>query len=746
MANTKKSYAINRLLYRARLDRHETLKRAAHSMHMHRLRLKLIENGYLDVPKKLQQRFIDHYHLPKNFFTVNSTYSEPIKEDLEKKKDIIRIRKLANSRRLRVFCGITIGVSLVTLALGIFYANRNARAPREAWSKDFITFRQEIMKHGITGYSKSFNDNYYYVPNENKYTFELNVPDYGLVELDGEIQTILYEKEVNAADTNIYCKFTTPESSNEIEHAPSFTIVMEATCYNKKKIVFISYIEENMTGAITVPSANCIIEDRGKFNLRPFRYNRATRSDYIAQVGDKHYEKLRICMEQLLPQFIEKYNNDYLPSFPYLQYKDFYDVIDDIGVISRNYILNLRLGFHMTLSSALVFAFTNALMFLSFAVPANKKVEISENVNMASGNSKEGINFSASSLALPGRSHVNDIKVPLIFPEFFLRFLGLSIILLFAVALNLSVYWQLNISMIVPNATITAISNLSSNMLIAGTTLLFFLRLDVFSRKNRVDLLTNIFWYFIYGLGFYVIEVVLYSTFMREFANTQNMLTKLGYFIATYLPGNIFWNLTIYFVIFYFLFITPARFQNKPHSSLVKFRCCSLIPTAVLIFSFIFTYVISPMTNAPYILTCAFSTGSLAISLFALLYMYTTYFFQVYCIRRYGKDVATIYFYSKRFSFTKNVYASIIITLIVIADLCFHFLMPNNVLGLGNSWMIMVLVPLILFYFPHIGSRSARWDNVCEQLYSLFYLGAYLGAAIQVLTLFDMSALLELIH
>ncbi|MCQ2793940.1 MAG: hypothetical protein MJ207_00995 [Bacilli bacterium] len=715
--------AVNLCLYQERVKRGQSLKVAAHGIGINKIRLNLIEKGYLAVSKKLEPKFIKYYGLAPDFFTKHSNYVEPLKDKQTKPTKPSKMNKVLTHKATKWVLGGLMVVTAVTLGVGIYLNYEPYIHPRAPWTENFTTFHEKFMNDEDT-YEDSgdlvlFDHRYVNVYEKEKYSEGHTL----------EVTAALYGNDNNSSNTNFRFDYYIPDEGINDSLANA---VFQVLCYNNHIIAFTDYV----TDEISVSAATCFIEN-DEYNLRPFFYTDVNGELKKALPGSLIHQEVSDFIKSNLPGMFAVYSRNVLAKKGWA-YTNINDLLRDIQKISKAYVKNVGLAFDMTLYSALILALSACMLGLSLmTVRRSKKATVAIN--------KSNDKISAAAIALPSRSLPNDTRVPLVVPEFALRIIGIAILALFAVSLNLAIFWRLNVDFISVPERVDRLQNLSSNILIAAITLFFFLKLDIYHKKSQKELASDVFILFMGGLAFYIVEVVLYTTAVREFSYSANIFNSLFVIITTFLPGNILWNLMFYSLIFYFLFSTPEKYKNQP-AKILRFRLLSLLPTLFLLFALIYKIVIEPVAPAPYFISVIFFTKGVLMTLFAIVYLYGIYFLQLHYRHKYGDSNASLIFESRRYAFAKNIMASSIIVVLFLIDLLFRFIMPDNVLMLGNNWAIILLVPFIMFYHPHLGKRSNKLDTLFLALYALFFAGAYLGAINQILSLFDFTELVEILH
>ncbi|MCQ2792084.1 MAG: hypothetical protein MJ208_01015 [Bacilli bacterium] len=710
----KESRSINKALYEIRIKKELSLKDASKKLAISKLHLDLIEKGYLKVSNRLEPRFIKEYHLAKDFFDTHSTYIEPTNNVVDNPEATNKFRKIVSSLKARIIMGVLAAGSIATLIGGILTSNKIYNDPQEAWTEKFKTLRNAVLTDPERDEQVDIliGDTYYVISNTS---------------YEGDaFETYVYEKELNA-------QYTSFKLEKNYDLSDDKFLEFKIVSYNKRIIAFTDFINEKYS----VEDAVCFIEGKDNFNLRSFTY-KVDEEIHNAEINDPTYNELNTVIKQELGPLLNKYNENVLAQSHY-GYTDIYEATEDIRKISYNYVYRFDLGYDLKITGGIILSIVGCCLILSFIIKPKIKLKIKHK-------NEPAVQFSIAGVSLPARDLPNDTKFPLVMPEFALRIIGLVAILLFAIGLNIATNWRINGNLFekAPE-NIVRLQELSSSFLVIGTTLIFFLKMDLFYKKTTKELLTNIFVLFVFGLVYYTVEVTIYMTFATEYSASGTVLGAIMSILTMFLPGNIIWNLMLYSCIFYFLFTTPKRMENYPHKIMI-FRLYSLIPTLLLLLAFIFKMFIEPKVDVPYYISCIFFTKGILITLFAITYLYALYFLELYYRFRFGDETAKVYFYSKRFALVKNMVACVIIAILFLIDVYFMYKMPDNRLNLGTNWPIIFLVPIIFFYRPHIGKRNKKWDTAFTLLFILFLAGGFIATISQVSSLFDFSQLREILN
>jgi len=709
---------INTTLYNARIKKGVSIKEAAKSLAVSRLRLSLIEKGYLNVPNRRQYYFINYYKLSENFFKTHSTYVEPLEKDEINYKELKQNAKKLAKKKIRIFSYISIFSSLCCIAFGIYANNRKFISPRVSWTQNFTEFTDKVKKTGNREASILEGDFIYKVSDPE------NIPtESGVYEVKSNAVTV-YEKDFNSEHTNIDSIIKTVQRIDD----KTVKTLEESRFYsfgsNKKKVIYFYY--NNPSIDLEIPSALVIVsKDNKNYTLRPFQCVTKGKRIKVLEGTDLYNQVSEILKNKLSSAY---WNIDSFLINHELVYLSANELMSDVQKISRDYTLFARLG----ISFISIFSFIGCIFLVLLFLSYYSKYQLKHPAPKLSKETKEILNYEYAT-----KEKYDDIRYPSFIPEFGVRGMGLIILLISSFTLFASVYLLFNGNFI-GYSDIKPFKDLTTNLLSSAILLLFFIKLDVYARKNASQLLSNIITLFIAGLAFYIVEALLFNTVLKD----ENIFSIILLALRDIIPGNVIWNIMLYSLIFYFLFTTPRKYLNDA-SKVIKWRLYSLIPTFILIFSLFYKFFFEPRMgyNAVFI-SLMFHTSGIIPTLFAILYLYSLYFINLINKFNYGVKDAELYSYSRRYALHKNIVASIIITFLFLLDIFFMYNIPDNNLKLGKNWTIILLVPIIMLYRPHIGKRNIKWDNIYTILYGSFFAGGYLAAAIYVLLKLDISELI----
>ena len=311
-----------------------------------------------------------------------------------------------------------------------------------------------------------------------------------------------------------------------------------------------------------------------------------------------------------------------------------------------------------------------------------------------------------------------DFHISPFIPETVLEFLG--IILVFLGSLRVIVYGMGFANGTLGQIITNQVSINYANLFMIGMFLLYFMDFDIFLDDKRV--FRNIFLYLIVFICLYALENLLYRSI--------NSGSIVGTFAATLKLPNMFSSIACYYFIMLFLFYTPQRIKKK--STLIIYRCCSIIPVGVIIAFWILYngYNVLFTADWPLEVRNLFNGEKFPFSILAMTYLFSLFFLRLFFERKYGKEKATVFFNGNRFLWIKNILIVSIIIIIGVVELILKDNSVANKLGLGRYYIIFILIPFLAFYHPHKGPRNTPLDWTTLGLYLIAVLIAYVATAL----------------
>ena len=502
------SKAINKRLYEIRLERNESLKEAAKGLKISSLKLSLIEKGYLYVSKRNEDRFISYCHLENDFFLTHHRYTSsinPVNEDSNKNKKQLNF---FSKKRIKIISFILMFANVAGLSTGIYLMERQYANPRYCWNERFTKLNENAKNEELFEKTSSIEsvlklDSYYNVIGEQ---FETTLEEYNLhYTIDSSMY--VYEKDENSSDIEINSKvvFKIGEENSLEEYGE---IKYNFSCYNNRKIVYCTYTDYlaafSLKEGVSSASALGFLNDNG-IELRSLSYTIEGESKIDPIGGEYHQE-----FTELFNDYIEvAYAHFDVCLLYYLKvngldlgYDSLVDIVNDVQKVSRSYVASFRWGNILTIVCTIVAILSFAVLMLSFYCSHLLKSKPVIKTN------NESDNEYMISTYIAKREIKDDIRYQPLIPEFSLRIVGLLTILFSSILIFASAFMLLHGSF-GGLTDVKAVKLYSNNALIAGTTLLFFLKLEIYSKKTHKDILINIFMLLIAGFFYYFFEVIL---------------------------------------------------------------------------------------------------------------------------------------------------------------------------------------------------------------------------------------------
>ena len=257
-----------------------------------------------------------------------------------------------------------------------------------------------------------------------------------------------------------------------------------------------------------------------------------------------------------------------------------------------------------------------------------------------------------------------------------------------------------------------------------GMFLLYIIDFDAYMEDSRIVRL--IFQNAIIFICLYNLEVLL--------INGIEAMSVLGGFAERIPIPNMFGSIACYFLIAYCLFFTP-KWAKKSKGRLVLHRLCAIIPISWILAAWIIyrgNGIWFKLDWSREVLFL-FNGERLTFSILAILYLVGYYLIRLFFEKKLGETNANVFFNSNRFIWIRNIYLSLIILGVGIAELILRNNIIANKLDFGYYWQILFLIPAILLYHPHKGPRNTGVDILTTGIYMACLIFAYALAALTVL-------------
>ncbi len=255
-------------------------------------------------------------------------------------------------------------------------------------------------------------------------------------------------------------------------------------------------------------------------------------------------------------------------------------------------------------------------------------------------------------------------------------------------------------------------ATLTGNLFYIGIFLMFFIDFDTEADLKKI--VKNIVMYAATFLIIYVLEASVISSML----NSGSILTDT---LIKYIPSNPFLIVSCYFIIMLSLFYTPLRCKNNKILKIL-WRTMSLLPTAFIFISFFYSQLNIDYSNVWF--NYFIQNSKFSFSLLAVVYLYIVYFVKMFYFKKYGPKNSDVFFTGNKFKLEKNFCGVIAICLVVIVEFILSKQPYGSPFRIAFSPLILILLPIMLFYQPQIGSRSKVFNGV---IYTIYYISLYIS-------------------
>jgi len=682
----KEYIGINQKLKAKRRELEYSSKEASVLLHISRFKLLSIENGFIYPKKKEIDRFIKVYKLDESFFEDELKYPTFKKKIEKEKKDRF---KFLYKKRFLTFCLCLLVLSIPGIIVSTVYNTYPITHATNIYTKELINFQK---KHTSIKESSQYDpikfDYMNTVTNSNNPSREINLKITG------------YQEEANIADFT----FTTEEIDTTRIGKFSYTslisyFIAEASfknndylynavlAFRKGRVDFISGSrKENIYGNLVYIDIN---NDENKW----------VRDEFTSI-----HNKNEIAINSLLSD-PSKYNSSY----------DFMSLGVDIcngNVICMDCMVGGYIG---TIISSLILILFTPVTIASFIliIKKKKKVKLEEKKEEIidvpiNENKKEDIK-------------PNNLKIPLIFRETLIRIIGLVTLFLCSFTLYFLLGTTFGTFKIMSIQDAYKLQRYGAALIVIPLILLFFTKLDFMQKKSGKELARSCFMFFILGVAYYIAEVLL----IVDVSQGNDLLSVIGTIFSNFLPGNIFFGIGIFQLFTLFLFSTPKWCNTK--NKITFFRFLALLPFLYTLISILYPIAVSYWGLTPWSIWLRYLlfNKSFVTLIFAFLFTFTIFLYEKHIKKKY-KDNIDLYMNGRRYMFNKNIITCCIILFIAILDFTVGYFNIENPLKLGGNWILIVLIPFILFYHHTIGKRNKTWDLTYSVLYAFAYGSSYI--------------------
>ncbi len=700
---------INKKLYERRMELDYSVTEACIRLDIRKRHLYLIENGYIDVDEKLQQKFIRKYKLDPDFFNNDENLGYPTPLDAVEAPTSPKVIKILSSLWIKII-SLAFAVGLIIMgSYGLYYSPRIQELTPTHFNNDI---------NNLDSYAKSSGVHYNYIFS---IMATLRLDDYYAIENEDTV------KDETGSSYNFYSAANFFEKKENI----SYTFTSSRGLLFTKELVYLPF----EVGNLFYETETKYEEQYSRTHLYLYESNDSLMLNCLyhlsvdKSIDGKNYEfNLVECFDDYGSYTLNEHDFEYHICTSLFYEADclteagldnlFNKKISETGVKYASFKEGMFLGnkdndgFMKTMGRFLVYGFVCGFICLAiFILSLITTYSLDDKLLIPVS---EDVDFSST-----GDGKVKEVKqikrnwkiVPFI-PECVVRVAILLVLLVSSLAL-----YRLFQSLTAVDIEAT-FNNLSLKKETAAFSslaiiLAFFIKLDN-RAKQKNTFLSNFILFFV-GLIYYIIMIAI----------AQNLGSNTGLFenitgaMLLILPGNIVWSILAFNLLVGALFSTPL-FKEPTKKKYILYRLTALIPISYMAAS----VIIQIGTNTcgwviPFEITSLFFTKAISITGFAILYCFAIYFYRKFVYKKYGKENAEIYQNGRRYIFIKNLIVASIVAVIGIVDIVIFKVWPDNPLKCGGNYILLIGIPLMLFYHPHMGKRNGTWDLVFTILYVL---------------------------
>jgi len=706
------NHGFNKLLLEARLNLNLSRKEAAKALGISYTYLMRIEKGYAIVQDNLQPKFIEVYKLEENFFSNDLCY--PVEVDIKSYKN------KQFSKAYEFFLSIKFKVISFLLSLGFIAQTVSGALCLPAVRGNTAEF-----------FSKEVKDTYQYVlqngqvagdEDKNSELGTLALDKRHIIKLEGDSKSSFEELKINYFDQqrNLpYAFFQGKYSCND-----EYRLVFEHRYVGNYSYRVHCYLITKEETPKVFSRMTCDVD---KKNLDEYKYSFKT----VSSIGDEI--KLLKESDPLYTTYTTLFKDRY-PGFDGDLSYLFKEKLSSTNLTYTEYSIHMnkevgsfssyRYAMQMILLWGIIFTAVFVILFITSTIKKshlNKRLKLPEIPDEIETDDYSDVKVDAVLTPVPKNKGMN-----LLINEFTVR--AISLLFLFLSSMVTYFVFLESLHLAVPSAnTSDIVRNLISNLSIVAVLTLYFLKLDIYQNKKNAAAFS---WFlFITGLLYYLLIVVVYFILDGITGSTDILGT-----ILNYLPGNIVWAVLTFNAFTIFLFSKP-NFKKETPTKRLLFRLCSLIPLSYLLISSVISIGMKAYDwNIHYLVSSLLFFKAPYITVFALFYSLFVFFYRRYTVKKYGEENALLYQQGNKYNFYRNIAACALILILGIIDIIFLVAAPNNKFGFGTNFIILIAIPLLLFYRPHFGKRNATWDLIYNLLYVFVYIAGIIAIVIAVIS------------
>ncbi len=698
-----KQTGLNKLLYDRRLELGLSFREACIRLDISKRKLHAIESGYIRVKnKKLQKQFILRYELDENFFDKDVLgYPSSLEDDVEEVED---------SKVKKIFKSIWFKIGTIILSLG------------------FVAMTVVGLNNQYTSLAAPcFSTNYY---NAAKY-----------VEENGTKRLPIDSKTSEMLATSFKTiSYDVPESSDGVFFYESLNFLVgtfDGTLYDE----YLGYAFFNCAGEIDLKDAtgldlgNAYIwyesrmtETGERLHFYAYDQDSLFKSQIAHFSVDFNYKTLKFTYNLMqlrgMSGFLEKVETDsiytniyksvfeeYFPIFE-LSKQEFMEAKSDVlgytNIVDFNNDqsnglseYNRQTGRDVALvSCGIIFATVFFALFiysLIITTKFGKKVYDAVSIESEDIIGDGSVSKTKKTRELPK----NNFPTPLV-PEALIRFVAFILMVLGSLSLYFIFKSIIDFDI---EGTLESLSFRAevASFTVLGMMLIFFVKLDIIQNKKSTFILN--YSLFFAGFVFYV-----FSLLIDELFAISPALNRFS-IILDFLPGNIVWGILAFNLLTSILLRRPKFKKNEKRNTII-YRCSAILPLGYMIGSSVVQIGKKLWGwDLPHAVSSLFFTKALIITAFTILYCLVIYIYKRIVELKFGSENAKVYEYGNRYQYIKNLLVALVFVGLGLFDMFAEKNPSLAKMGFGSNYIgLFCVLPLILLYHPHRGTRNKKMD------------------------------------
>ena len=670
--------SYNIFLFNERKKLNMSRRDFAKMLHISWLKYCAIENGYVKPNKKNILSINEALGIDFTPYTLaNSSYATILPEK-EKRPIVKKFYDFLGSTKFRIAMAILFALSIASVVTAIIFTDKYETNSRDFHEEKVTELYDAVIANGTATFDllNAFVRKEVYEESLNKLiTIKAHLHDSDISDMEFKIDTWTDEYRLSLVFISTRAFLT--------------NIVLPVTRLYKTPTIIAKYVDYRTNDYFEIR-----VEEYSKDSFEIVKYKSSLISTDMEFVEE---EFIYAC--EVISHEMQTYN------------QDFEDLIDNLLYMKVDLYEDIMMAMIRTNKTIKILENITEVMYLSGVIMT--LLTLFGFIYSTLFRTKNGIcEFEFSNDTSFYHKETNkvmkkDISFTPFLPETLLELIGIAIV--FVASFRMLIYFGFALGVYqVTFEQVKEVNNVFMPIFYVGMFLLYFIDFDKFMGDKRT--IRNIFMYFLLFIGLYVIEIYLLS-FIRMKESVVFSMVEMFTF------PNMFGTISMYFLIMFLLFFTPKFINNKRR--LVIFRLLSLIPT-LLIFAMYFIFKSANYFwgwNLSVDVLYIFDSERIAFSFLCVFYLYGLFFLRLYFKKKYGDKEAQRFFNGNRYIFIKNILMCVIIGVVAIVEFLLRYNKTANQLGLGQSYYIYILIPLVLFYHPHKGDRKTVLDWIITALY-----------------------------